>query len=145
MPPHINVFNVVWMLHDEFSAKGMELTDFTETEVNVKNKIIDILNNPEFMWDTLNDEAEEMLDFEQPVDQGDLKDSDFDMDDTFTDEELIKMEVRSIPFEIRQAVVEYWRRSEKMKHRTLQAVQRRFRFVKSLSQMYTWKKHFKFI
>ena len=37
MPPQINVLNVVWMLYDEFSAKGMELTDFTETEVNVKN------------------------------------------------------------------------------------------------------------
>ena len=84
MPPHINVFIVMWMLYDEFSVKGMELTDFTETAVNVKNKIIDILNNPEFICDILNDEAEETLDFEQPVDQCDLEDSDFDIDDTVT-------------------------------------------------------------
>ena len=48
------------------------------------------MNNPEFICDILNDEAGETLDFEQPVDQGDLEDSDFDIDDTFTDEELKK-------------------------------------------------------
>ena len=104
--------------------------------MNVKNKILDILNNSEFICDILNDEAEETLHFEQPVDQGDLEDSDFDIDDTFTDEESKKEEVPSIPFETRQAVVECWRSREKMNHRTLQAIQRRFRFVKSLPQLY---------
>ena len=121
------------MLYDEFSAKGMELTNFTETGVNVKNKIIDILNNPEFNCAILNNEAEEMLDFKQPVDQRDLEDSDFDIDDTLTVEELKKEEVPSIPFGTRLAVVEHWHSSEKMKHSTLRPVQRHFRFVKSLS------------
>ena len=44
MTPHINMFNVVWILYHELSAKLMKLINFTEAEVNVKNKIIDILN-----------------------------------------------------------------------------------------------------
>ena len=72
------------MLCHEFFYKGMKFTILIEDEVNVKNKIIDILNNPEFICDILNDEAEETLDFEQPVDQCDLEDSDFDIDDTVT-------------------------------------------------------------
>ena len=53
------------------------------------------MNNPKFICDILNDEAKETLDFDQPVDQGDLEDSDFDIDDTFTDEELKKRKSRA--------------------------------------------------
>ena len=89
--------------------------------MNVKNKI-DILNNPEFICNRLNDHVEEKLHFEQPVDQGDLEDSDFDIHDTVTDVELKKEEFLSVPFETRQAVFEYCHSSEKMKHHTLQTV-----------------------
>ena len=63
MPPHIYKFNVVWMQYHEFSANGMKMTDFT-AEANVKNKIIDILNQPESNCEMFNDEAEDTLDFE---------------------------------------------------------------------------------
>ena len=37
------------------------MTDFKKAEVNVENKIIDILNQP--IYDAFNDEAENTLDF----------------------------------------------------------------------------------
>ena len=46
-----------------------------------------------------------------------LEDSDFGTDEnneTFADKELEEEEVRSIPFEIKQAVVEYSRNSKKL-------------------------------
>ena len=67
---------------------------------------------------TLNDEAENMLDFELPVDESDLEDSDFDIDEnyeTFADKELEKEEVWIIAFETKQAVVEYCRSRKKIK------------------------------
>ena len=64
------MFNVVWMLYHEFSTKGI-LTDFTETEVNVKNKITDILKQPESVCDLFNDEAEAALDLDLTVDDCD--------------------------------------------------------------------------
>ena len=82
MPPHIKVFNVVWrMLHHEFSAKGMKLTVFTEVKGNVKNEITDILNQPESICNMFNDEEKDTLDFELPVDERDLEDSDFGIDE----------------------------------------------------------------
>ena len=44
------------MLYHVFSAKEMKLINFTEAEVNVKNEIIGILNQPEFICDMFNDE-----------------------------------------------------------------------------------------
>ena len=49
MPPHINMFNVLKMLYHEFPLKRMKLTDFTDAEVNVENKITDILNQAKFI------------------------------------------------------------------------------------------------
>ena len=66
------------------------MTDFSEAEVNLKNKIIDILNQPESICYTFNDEAEVTLDFELPVDEYDLEDSDFGIDEkseAFADKE----------------------------------------------------------
>ena len=51
------------MLHLEFSAKEIKLADFLKAEVNVKSKIIDILNQFESIWGMFNDEAEDTLDF----------------------------------------------------------------------------------
>ena len=73
MPPHINVFNVVGMLCHEFSSIEIKLTNFTEDEVIVKNKIPDIWNQCESICDVFNDEAEGTLDFEQLVDEYDSK------------------------------------------------------------------------
>ena len=89
------------MLYHEFSAKEMKLIDFTEVKVNVKNKIINILNQSESICECLI-KKREILDFELPVDECDLEDSDFDADEnneTFGDKESEKGEVRNIPFQ----------------------------------------------
>ena len=57
-----------------------------------------------------NDEAEDTLYFELTVDEWDLGDSDFRLDEnneTFADMELEEEVVLSFPFETKQAVVEY--------------------------------------
>ena len=38
-------------------TKGMKMTDFKKAEVNVENKIIDILNQPESICYMFNDKA----------------------------------------------------------------------------------------
>ena len=110
MPPHIIMLNLAWMLYQEFPTKGIKLTDFTEVKVNVKNKILYILTQPESICDMFNEEAEDMLDFELPVDECNLENSDFWMHENkemFADKELEKEEVKCITFETKQAVAEY--------------------------------------
>ena len=80
MPPHINVFNVIRMVYREISAKGMKVTDFTEAEVSVKNKIVDIFSQLESISDMFNDGAEDTLDFELPLHECDSEDLYFDID-----------------------------------------------------------------
>ena len=77
MPPHINVFNVVGMLCHEFPAFEIKLTDFTEAEVNAKNKIPDFWNRCDSICDMFNDEAEGILDFQQLVDEYNSENTDF--------------------------------------------------------------------
>ena len=88
MPPHINVFNVVSMLYHEFSVNGIKLSDFKEADVDVKNKITGILNKPDSICDMFKDEAQGTLDFELPVDEYDLENSVFginEINETFAD------------------------------------------------------------
>ena len=57
-----------------------------------------------------NDEAENTLNFELPVDESDLEDSNFGIDEnyeTFDDKELEKEEIPIIALETKQAVVDY--------------------------------------
>ena len=56
-----------------------------------------------------NDEAEDTLDFELPVDKCNLEDSDFGLDENneiFANKEIEKENVPSIPFKTKQTVVE---------------------------------------
>ena len=79
-----------------------------------------------------------MIDFELKVGECDLEDSDFRIDadnEMLADKEWKKEQVQSIPFETKQAVVEHWLSSKKMKQGMLQHVQRRYWFAKSMLQM----------
>ena len=77
------------------------------------------------------------------MDECDLEVSDFGADEnieTLADEKFEKEEVPNAPFKTKQAVIEYFRNSIKMKHRTLQAIQRMHKFVKNVSQLHMWEK-----
>ena len=65
------------------------------------------MNQPESISDLFADEVKKRLNFKLPVDECDLEDSDFDIEEnneTFADKKLEKKKFIIIPFETKQAV-----------------------------------------
>ena len=78
-------------MNHEFPAEGMKFINFSEAEVNVKHKIIDILNQSESICKCFMTKLKNALHLELLVDKCNLKDFDFYLDvnnKTFADKEL---------------------------------------------------------
>ena len=130
------------MVYQEFIATGMELTEVTETERSLKQKVIELLSIQNTAKIENNEEEEETLDLDSSETDFEVEydtQNEFIGDEETSNDELEK-ETKIISWEYKKAVVQYWRSGKRSKYRSFQSVQTIFRFVSRLGTLYEWEK-----
>lgn len=130
-----NPLNVIKLLQDEFNSFKMEESPVTTEEVNMKNRIREILLDA--MTGSFDCDQIESLCFDDCSNGGFEKDND-ENGTVLSDESTSPDKNLDYPPDYKAKAVQYWLSGKKRKL-SLKSVQQKFKLVKSLKQLYRWK------
>jgi len=137
----VNVANVINMLATTFQIASITQTPVTPFEIEVHNEIQNILQNFQNVRSVSLFEHDYVLEFADPSEPHGAQVVEYitpakEEEDSFEPEEcIVDDEGGKIDFSYKRKAVEYWKSGKKTR-RSFSTVQKNFRKVKSLQQLY---------
>nr|XP_012217798.1 PREDICTED: uncharacterized protein LOC105669421 [Linepithema humile] len=140
----VNVANVINMLATTFQIASITQTLVTPFEIEIHNEIRNMLQNFQNVHSVSLFEHDYVLDFVEPSDPHGAQIVECitvaeDEEDSFEPEEcIVDDEGGKVDFSYKRKAVEFWKSGKRVR-RPFSNVQRNFRKVKSLQQLYRWE------